>query len=199
MKAPLQERKRMNDVAFAAYRAARHHEAVGTEHLLLAIVQQDDGPAGQALRELGITEERVAPFVDALLAPSEEEALASASIDAKSLREDIENQFGDKGWRRPWRRRRRVMQIHGATEGYRGTMVETMLGPPEERTTRHLVLRLIETGDRGLEIIRSLGVTPEEIRRKLPEQDRHENSYPTSLNGYAMWNATARALRKLFG
>lgn len=189
----------MNDVAFAAYRAARHHDAVGTEHLLLAIVQQDDGPAGRVLRELGITEERVAPFVDALLAPSEEEALASASIDAKSLREDIQNQFGDKAWRRPWRRRRRIMQIHGVTEGYKGTMVETMLGPPQTRSTTHLLLKLIETEDRGLEILRSLGVTPDEIRRKLPEQDRRGNSYLTTLNSYAIGKATARAVRKLFG
>ena len=32
-----------------------HHHAVGTEHLLMALVMEKDGIAGKTLRQLGVT------------------------------------------------------------------------------------------------------------------------------------------------
>lgn len=78
-------------------------------------------------------------------------------------------------------------------------MVQTMLGPAETRTTKHLLLRLIETEDRGLEVIRSLGVTPEEIRQMLSEGQRQETFHPMNANPHALGYAIGRALRKLLG
>ena len=36
-----------------------HHHAVGTEHLLMALVMEKDGIAGKTLRQLGVTENDV--------------------------------------------------------------------------------------------------------------------------------------------
>lgn len=169
MKTPLAERQLMNKVAFAAYKAASNHDAVGTEHLLLAIASEDDGPVGEALRALGVTPDRIRPLIDSLLSDSEQQALNEAGIDSTYLRSQLESEFGNNTWTRPWRRRRKVMQINGETEGYKKSMVETMLGRGEGRTTKQLLLRVIEVEGRGSEILSTLGVTSQQVREKLTQ------------------------------
>jgi ATP-dependent Clp protease ATP-binding subunit ClpA len=104
------------------------HRYVGTEHLLLAVAMAD-GPAGEVLREQGVTAERVkdeilrqvGPGAGAgLFAGLDEKALAAIGVDLDAVRAKIEASFSDDmlyraaqlvygkqrdrhPWQRPWR------------------------------------------------------------------------------------------------
>jgi ATP-dependent Clp protease ATP-binding subunit ClpA len=78
------------------------HRYIGTEHLLLALLN-DDGVAGQVLGEAGITRERAEAAIERYLSrgkdgqpfsPTDAEALRSIGIDVDEVRARIEEHFG---------------------------------------------------------------------------------------------------------
>jgi ATP-dependent Clp protease ATP-binding subunit ClpA len=85
-----------------------HHRFVGTEHLLLALLADPDGPIAIPLREYGVDERRVraevirrvgphsAPDTDPLIDADAEDAAAlkAIGIDLDAVRRAIEQNFG---------------------------------------------------------------------------------------------------------
>lgn len=72
------------------------HSYIGCEHLLMAAAMVE-GPAGAALREQGITPERIQLTLLGTIAPLsglDEEALASIGIDLDAVRAKVEAEFG---------------------------------------------------------------------------------------------------------
>ncbi len=113
-----------------------HQDKIGTEHLLLSLIQEDGGVAGRVLRDLGLEADRVKEIIDRLsgtgnyhggkidLAPGTQQVLEFAIEEA------------------------RRMGHH-----YIGT--------------EHLLLGLVRYEDGlAMDVLRKLGVTPEQIRRQ---------------------------------
>lgn len=50
----------------------RNHTYVGTEHLLVGLVHEEQGTAGIVLRDLGVGEQRIAEMIGKLIAPDQE-------------------------------------------------------------------------------------------------------------------------------
>jgi ATP-dependent Clp protease ATP-binding subunit ClpA len=82
-----------------------HHPYIGTEHLLLALAAQPDGPAADALHEAGIQAEalrqRIAALVGSATDDLDPEALATLGIDLDAVREATEATFGPGALHRP--------------------------------------------------------------------------------------------------
>jgi ATP-dependent Clp protease ATP-binding subunit ClpA len=76
----------------------RRHPFIGTEHLLLALLDEGHGPAAQALLAQGVTGSDLSRRVTRLTEPSDDpldpEALATIGIDLDQVREATEASFG---------------------------------------------------------------------------------------------------------
>ena len=57
-------------MALAQEEAQRHHSGVGTEHLLLGLIQEGEGVAAKALEALGISLETVSQQVQEIIGPA---------------------------------------------------------------------------------------------------------------------------------
>jgi ATP-dependent Clp protease ATP-binding subunit ClpC len=66
------ERNRQVVVLAQEEARALGHEHVGTEHLLLGLLREEEGLAAQALTDIGVTVERVRAEVEKRHAPSDE-------------------------------------------------------------------------------------------------------------------------------
>jgi ATP-dependent Clp protease ATP-binding subunit ClpA len=76
-----------------------HHRYIGTEHLLLAMLDKESGLAYTVLTEAGVTHERVRAAVEAYagegrLGDADAEALLAIGIDLPAVRAKIEELFG---------------------------------------------------------------------------------------------------------
>jgi len=129
-----------------------HQSTIGTEHLLLGLIQEDGGIAGRVLRELGLEPDRVREVVEKLggvgqyrggkidLAPGTQQVLEFAIEEA------------------------RRMGHH-----YIGT--------------EHLLLGLVRsTEGLGMETLRKLGVTAEQIRRQTRRILQESSAAPSASN-----------------
>jgi ATP-dependent Clp protease ATP-binding subunit ClpA len=79
--------------------AALHHRYIGTEHLLLAMLDKDSGLAYTVLTGAGVTHERVRAEIEAQigtgrLGEDDAEALQAIGIDLPAVRAKIEELFG---------------------------------------------------------------------------------------------------------
>ncbi len=113
-----------------------HHSMIGTEHLLIALIEEDGGVAGRVLREMGLESERVREMVMRLTGegktpPGEKLELSADTQQVLELAVD---------------------EAHRLGHHYIGT--------------EHLLLGLIRTEGTAMEALRRLGVTPDEIRRQ---------------------------------
>ncbi|MCK4962997.1 MAG: ATP-dependent Clp protease ATP-binding subunit, partial [Anaerolineales bacterium] len=113
-----------------------NHNHIGTEHLLLGLIREEGGVAGRVLRELGLAPARVKDVVERLTGVGRH----------KGGR--IELAPGTE----------QVLQI--AIEEAR-RMGHHYIG------TEHLLLGLVHRGEGvGIDVLRRLGITPEQIRRQ---------------------------------
>ena len=113
-----------------------NHNHIGTEHLLLGLIREEGGVAGRVLRELGLAPARVKDVVERLTGVGRH----------KGGR--IELAPGTE----------QVLQI--AIEEAR-RMGHHYIG------TEHLLLGLVHQGEGvGIDVLRRLGITPEQIRRQ---------------------------------
>ncbi len=113
-----------------------NHNYIGTEHLLLGLIREEGGVAGRVLRELGLDPSRVKDVVERLTGVGRH----------KGGR--IELAPGTE----------QVLQI--AIEEAR-RMGHHYIG------TEHLLLGLVRRGEGvGIDVLRRLGITPEQIRRQ---------------------------------
>jgi ATP-dependent Clp protease ATP-binding subunit ClpC len=127
-----------------------HQSAIGTEHLLLGLIQEDGGVAGRVLRDLGLEPDRVREMVERLsgfgqargdridLSPGVQEVLEFAVDEARQL-----------------------------SHHYIGT--------------EHLLLGLVRSNE-GIanDVLRKLGVTPEQIRRQTRRVLQESSASPTA-------------------
>ncbi len=113
-----------------------HHNYIGTEHLLLGLIREEGGVAGRVLRELGLDPARVKEMVERLSGIGRH---AGGRIELSPGTEQ-------------------VLQL--AIEEAR-RMGHHYIG------TEHLLLGMVRQDEGvGLDVLRRLGVTPEQIRRQ---------------------------------
>jgi ATP-dependent Clp protease ATP-binding subunit ClpC len=113
-----------------------HHNYIGTEHLLLGLIREEGGVAGRVLRELGLDPARVKEMVERLAGIGRH---AGGRIELAPGTEQV---------------------LHLAIEEAR-RMGHHYIG------TEHLLLGLVRQNEGvGLDVLRRLGVTPEQIRRQ---------------------------------
>ena len=113
-----------------------HHNYIGTEHLLMGLMREEGGVAGRVLRELGLETARVKEMVERLTGVGRDK---SGRIELAPATEQ-------------------VLQV--AIEEAR-RMGHHYIG------TEHLLLGMVRQGEGvGLEVLRRLGITPEQIRRQ---------------------------------
>ena len=113
-----------------------HHNAIGTEHLLIALIEEDGGVAGRVLREMGLEAERVREMVMRLT--GEGKTAAGEKLELSADTQQVLELAVD--------------EAHRLGHHYIGT--------------EHLLLGLIRTEGTAMEALRRLGVTPDEIRRQ---------------------------------
>ena len=109
---------------------------IGTEHLLLGLMEEEGGVAGRVLRELGMTTERVREVIKRVTSPSD-------SFDPNRVELAAETQ--------------QVLE-HAVEEARR--LEHHYIG------TEHILLGLVRVDGVATEVLRRLGVTSEQIRRQ---------------------------------
>ncbi|MBN2083691.1 MAG: ATP-dependent Clp protease ATP-binding subunit [Anaerolineales bacterium] len=113
-----------------------HQREIGTEHLLLGLIQEEGGVAGRVLRELGLEEERVKEMIERVIPPG------------RLFPERIQLSMGTE------------KVIQNAIEEAR-KLGHQYIG------TEHLLLGLVrETEGTAADVLRRLGVSPEQVRRQ---------------------------------
>ena len=112
------------------------HNYIGTEHLLLGLIREEGGVAGRVLRELGLDANRVQEIVERLTGPGQ---YRGGKLDLSPGTQQV---------------------LEYAVEEAR-RMGHHYIG------TEHILLGLVRYGEGiALDVLRKLGVTPEQIRRQ---------------------------------
>jgi ATP-dependent Clp protease ATP-binding subunit ClpC len=130
--------QRARRVLNLAYQEAERmrHNYIGTEHLLLGLIREEGGVAGRVLRELGLEADRVQEIVERLTGPGQ---YRGGKLDLSPGTQQV---------------------LEYAVEEAR-RMGHHYIG------TEHLLLGLVRYGEGiALDVLRKLGVTPEQIRRQ---------------------------------
>lgn len=129
-----QRARRVLSLAHQEAERARHN-LIGTEHLLIGLVEEEGGVAGRVLREMGLDVERVREMVNRLSGQGRgtNEKIELAQETQQVLEYAIEEA-------------RRLGHHYIGTE--------------------HLLLGLIRSEGTAQEVLRRLGITPDEIRRQ---------------------------------
>jgi ATP-dependent Clp protease ATP-binding subunit ClpC len=124
-------------LSLAHHEAERmHHNYIGTEHLLLGLIREEGGVAARVLRELGLEAPRVEEIVERLTGAGQHDG---SKIDlSPGTQQVLEYAFEEA---------RRLGNHYVSTE--------------------HLLLGLVRYGEGiALNVLRKLGVSPEQIRRQ---------------------------------
>ncbi len=130
-----QRARRVLSIAHQEAESARQNN-IGTEHLLLGLMEEDGGVAGRVLRDLGMTIDRVREMIQRITG-------ASANFDPTRIELAPETQ--------------QVLE-YAVDEARR--MGHHYIG------TEHILLALVRIESTGTEALRKLGVSAEQIRRQ---------------------------------
>jgi ATP-dependent Clp protease ATP-binding subunit ClpC len=129
------------------------HNYIGTEHLLLGLIREEGGVAGRVLRELGLEADRVQEVVERLTGPGQNRG---GKLDLAPGTQQVLELAVDEA---------RRMGHH-----YIGT--------------EHLLLGLVRYGEGvALDVLRKLGVTPEQIRRQTRRVLQESSAVNTRPSG----------------
>jgi ATP-dependent Clp protease ATP-binding subunit ClpC len=113
-----------------------HHNYIGTEHLLLGLIREEGGVAGRVLRELGLDPARVKEMVERLTGRGRH---TGGRIELAPATEKVLQDAID--------------QARGMGHHYIGT--------------EHILLGLVNQSEGvGLDVLKHLGITPEQVRRQ---------------------------------
>jgi ATP-dependent Clp protease ATP-binding subunit ClpC len=123
-------------LALAHQEAERTHQGfIGTEHLLLGLLEEDGGVAGRVLRELGLEIERVREMIQRVGSSGDyETGKIELAADTQQVLEFA------------------IDEAHKMGHHYIGT--------------EHLLLGLVRSEGAAMEVLKKLGVTPDQIRRQ---------------------------------
>jgi ATP-dependent Clp protease ATP-binding subunit ClpC len=129
------------------------HNYIGTEHLLLGLMREEGGVAGRVLRELGLEVDRVQEIVERLTGPGQNRG---GKLDLSPGTQQV---------------------LELAVEEAR-RMGHHYIG------TEHLLLGLVRHGQGiALDVLRKLGVTPEQIRRQTRRVLQESTATPKPSGG----------------
>lgn len=162
------------------------HDRVGTEHLLLALLDADAGSTSRILRGSGLTEDGCYADIERLRSPlpgvldqGDAEALQSIGIDLDAVLERIGASFGSmpavhRSRRRGWLgRRSREWWCSTPSFAPRSKKVlelslrEAMRIKSKEIGAEHILLGLIREGKGlGAQILAERGIDLDELRRR---------------------------------
>jgi len=124
-------------LALAHQEAERTHQGlIGTEHLLLGLLEEDGGVAGRVLRELGLEIERVREMIQRIssIGSTYESGKIELGPDTQQVLEFA------------------IDEAHKMGHHYIGT--------------EHLLLGLVRSEGAAMEVLKKLGITPDQIRRQ---------------------------------
>ena len=130
-----QRARRVLSLAHQEAERARNNN-IGTEHLLLGLMDEEGGVAGRVLRELGMTSDRVREVIRRV-------TTSSTSFDPSRVELASDTQ--------------QVLE-HAVDEARR--LGHHYIG------TEHILLGLVRVDSAAMEVLRRLGVTAEQIRRQ---------------------------------
>src|SRR5512146_1392503 len=136
---------------------------IGTEHLLLGLMDEEGGVAGRVLRELGMTSDRVREVIRRV-------TTSSSSFDPNRVELASETQ--------------QVLE-HAVDEARR--LGHHYIG------TEHILLGLVRVDSTAMEVLRRLGVTAEQIRRQTRRVLNESASSPTPAGGSLARSSAANA------
>ena len=137
-------------LSLAHQEAERAHQGlIGTEHLLLGLLEEDGGVAGRVLRELGLESSRVREMIQRV---GGEGSYASGRIELGSDTQQV---------------------LEYAIEEAR-KMGHHYIG------TEHLLLGLVRSEGAAMEVLKKLGVTPEQVRRQTRRVLQESSNSSTS-------------------
>jgi ATP-dependent Clp protease ATP-binding subunit ClpA len=159
------------------------HREIGSEHLLLAIIDEETGTSAAVLGEAGVDHERVLAQVRRLaatpsepLGPEDADALRSIGVDLDAVRARIAETFGPgaldalPSTGRRGLLRRKVRDIGLPRFSARGKKVlecslrEAIRRHDRSITTAHLLLGLLDEGGGAVTVLTGLGVDVGELR-----------------------------------
>ena len=162
----------------------RGHTQIGADDVLMSVLEDPDGPATRALRDLGL--DPTALTAEPPLGPSDAEALGSIGIDLEAVRRRAEQTFGPGALDRPRRQRaglfgRRSVAGHLPFSSEAKAALELALREALAEGHRyigseHLFLGLLATEQgTALRVLRGLGIAEDRVglkRRVLSEIHR---------------------------
>jgi ATP-dependent Clp protease ATP-binding subunit ClpA len=148
-----------------------HHDRIGTEHLLLALLAQPDTVSATVLTRHGLTRDEVARTVTAYGRDGEldAEALTALGIDLNAVRSTVEATFGpgaldgpskDPGGHLPFSRRaKKVLEL---------SLREAIVLKQKGISDVHLALGILREGEGlAMKVIHDRGIDPADLRRDL--------------------------------
>lgn len=155
-----------------------HHECIGTEHLLLGLLDQPETIAGQALSGRGLTRQRAVEALASHLGSGalDEGALGSLGIDLDAVRENVEANFGPGALDRPASRsrdrgrgrRRHIPFTSRAKKTLELSLREAIHLKHTGIGDGHVLLGLIrEENGQAVAVLRECGVDTAELRRDI--------------------------------
>jgi ATP-dependent Clp protease ATP-binding subunit ClpC len=144
-----QRARRVLSLAHQEAERARQ-SSIGTEHLLLGLMDEEGGVAGHVLRELGMTTNRLREIIERVSG-------ADAQFDPNRIELAVDTQ--------------QVLEF-AVDEARR--MGHHYIG------TEHILLGLVRVEGRALEVLRRLGVTAEQIRRQTRRVLNESTSAPAA-------------------
>jgi ATP-dependent Clp protease ATP-binding subunit ClpA len=153
--------------------AALRHPRVGTEHLLLGLVDQEGTPTSAVLARYGLTRATVLESVSALVGDLDAEALTTLGIDLDAVRERVESAFGAGALDDPARRHGATATGHIPLSPRAKKVLELSLREALALKHRHIadghiVLGLLREGEGlAMKVLHDRGVDPVELRREV--------------------------------
>ena len=148
--------------------ADREHVYIGTEHLLLGLLREEQGTAGAVLREAGVSEERLSQLMEELIMPSGGQKLMSHRPEySVSAREVL---------------RKAAEEAAGSSDGMIGTehILMAVLQKPDCVAARLLVTMDVSVPKLWGAVLRAAGFPEEEIRESIQNfREGHGSSAST--------------------
>ncbi|WP_020668659.1 Clp protease N-terminal domain-containing protein [Amycolatopsis nigrescens] len=157
---------------------AERAERIEPGHLLLATLDHASAPGGALLRSMGVTREDVATELDRVrrrggITDSDAAALGRLGIDVEQIVDHVEREHGENALAgSAWPRQRRSWRRHLAfADEAKRTLEHTLKAAMEvgdrDLGTEHLVLALVCWPGQAADVLYTLGVDQNLVRRAL--------------------------------